>query len=706
MALLHDLACPWYDLASLRMYHDMVVSTRVNEVKRVTNIFEENGFQKLWRIWEHSYFRFKEKALERGNIRGGEVQTIPPSCQEFDENDINFVPIKQEEPEVNDIDADEVNSISWPGLHKILPIQRKARNIRKYNSSPNVSDTEEFCVGNESPSSNEDDDNDEFFEEVGIHPKKRKRSDTPADNDGPPAIAWVRCEHCPAKFKTNFRRETHIARVHEGKDNPFQCDLCPRSFKGWSAALLHIDVYHQPNVSSSLETTLSPPLKENPGHEDDSIQGKTGTSQALFDTIFKSDLAPELPLPDETDDSNPTPPRPKRIYPRVPNPSRPFECDQCPRRFAEEWILNGHILRFHHGDKSPFKCDHCPARFHAKSLILSHRSLTHPSIQTPYTGSKQSLSSRIAQLLKKPPKKKKQLPPTRLPTPLIFTCTKCPSPPCPRLSSRIACHIHLARCHANPSSKFPCTQCDLVFLTDRGRAIHTDHFHVKKISSRENPLHCATCDKKCASLIAFNNHTAFHSKSNQSQIHPPPPKETHLCELCPLTFTSLRYLEDHRVRVHYEVLGLNPFKCDTCGRTLTTLTKLKSHIVVKHTKQYTFPCPQDGCGIGFEDETQLKTHVKIVHLKEKPFQCDQCPKAFGLKYNLMVHMRIHTGEKPYVCGTCGKAYSDQPTYRRHLETHGDKVHTCDTCGKEFKVRHAYRVHCKLHEKRGELVARK
>lgn len=57
------------DVAIFRMYHDMVVSTRVNEVKRVTNIFEENGFQKLWRIWEHSYFRFKEKALERGNIR-------------------------------------------------------------------------------------------------------------------------------------------------------------------------------------------------------------------------------------------------------------------------------------------------------------------------------------------------------------------------------------------------------------------------------------------------------------------------------------------------------------------------------------------------------------------------------------------------------------------------------------------------------------
>ncbi|XP_021961857.1 zinc finger protein 492 [Folsomia candida] len=573
---------------------------------------------------------------------------------------------------------------------------RERANSDKDEEQDDESRDNEFQVGE--PDHEFDSEDDQFLEHNTKPKRKRKSISTKINiNNGvalmttkiklDDAVAKVNgnktpssrkknsCPYCPAKLTSVLRLDVHIQQVHQGVE-PFKCEICQKSFKSFRAVLLHIDIRHQPH------TTIAPQQTDH--DQDSALSNHKLDTEHLFDKIFKVEefqtntevlqIEPET-IPEEYTRKK------KKSY------EGKFCCKHCRYHFAQEWVLNAHILRYHYGDKNAFPCDHCSRRFQRKTKLYMHRKISHPSISTPYTGPKISLQEQIFQLKSRGLKDKIKPYPSVKSAPVEkFTCKICQV----TLPSRTSCEIHLSRVHQTDQTKlFPCDKCDLIFLTESGRKIHLDHFHEKNISTKLHPLVCSVCNKECASVLAFSRHQEiFHSNC------PRLPKE-HLCELCSQAFTILFDLKQHQVRVHHAELGVDPLKCSHCGKVLNSKRSLKSHEAL-HGDTLPFVCTRAPCTRGFLQEADLERHVKAVHLKEKNFVCEFCSKAFAQKPNLITHLRTHTGEKPYKCKSCGKEFSDKPTYNRHVQIHGDTVHTCDKCGKKFKVWHTYKVHLKTH----------
>ena len=60
-------------------------------------------------------------------------------------------------------------------------------------------------------------------------------------------------------------------------------------------------------------------------------------------------------------------------YPPTEDPSRPFGCSQCPKRFRMKHHLKEHMLI--HSGELPFSCHLCPKRFNRSYTLKNHMKL-------------------------------------------------------------------------------------------------------------------------------------------------------------------------------------------------------------------------------------------------------------------------------------------------------------------------------------------
>lgn len=137
------------------------------------------------------------------------------------------------------------------------------------------------------------------------------------------------------------------------------------------------------------------------------------------------------------------------------------------------------------------------------------------------------------------------------------------------------------------------------------------------------------------------------------------------------------------------------FRCDECGRYLSSQAALSGHQQCMHNKQKPHVCHI--CNKGFFQSHSLTVHLRS-HSGEKPYTCIVCNKSFSQRSSLNIHIRTHSGERPYQCPFCSRGFSDSSTLAKHRRTHtGERPYQCRECGASFSQsgnlwRHMKQVH--------------
>lgn len=123
------------------------------------------------------------------------------------------------------------------------------------------------------------------------------------------------------------------------------------------------------------------------------------------------------------------------------------------------------------------------------------------------------------------------------------------------------------------------------------------------------------------------------------------------------------------------------FSCNICGKTLSNIYNLKSHI--KHVHD--------------ENKSENTGRRKLDSLGKYKYQCDECNYSTPYSQSLTYHRRVHSGERPYSCKHCSKTFTQPSSLICHEKRHSDTTYfTCPECGKQFKLKDAYEKHKKVH----------
>ena len=300
---------------------------------------------------------------------------------------------------------------------------------------------------------------------------------------------------------------------------------------------------------------------------------------------------------------------------------KPFQCEQCPKRFSQAVHLTSH--RRVHTDEKPFCCELCPKRFSWASNLKSH--------QRTHTGEKP------------------------------FCCEQCPK----QFNDRSHLNNH-RRIHFG-EKPFQCEQCLKRFgrsgTLTKHRMIHTKQG--QSVTGRSGPgRHRTTHSEGTSSHKAIAREDIAHKRSyhgtKQGVDH------RFQCPECSKYYSDrsavLEHLKSHRKVQH---------PCKYCKKTFTVLGCLRHHMKVCHAdegkcprqvvlhgirhyrdrgtssnstlqgmdKSHRFKCP--ACDEYYPDRRAVCEHLKTV-----PHPCKFCKQTFTVLGCLKHHMRVcHADEQ-------------------------------------------------------------
>ncbi|XP_047430539.1 zinc finger protein 91-like [Mugil cephalus] len=246
--------------------------------------------------------------------------------------------------------------------------------------------------------------------------------------------------------------------------------------------------------------------------------------------------------------------------------------------------------------------------------------------------------------------------------------------------------LHLRRHSTSEVPSIACSQCDKTFSSQSLLEVHLlDH-------RGEEPLACQLCDKRFPTNSVLKTHKCIHTDSAQlsdseAPLQPPRCSENLTEEAKQQLDLSKNNEEDSMIRSSTEDRARvslpsteNPSRkrkhiCLQCGKTFSTSTHLKSHLIA-HSSVRSFKCTQ--CDKSYKRYRDLKDHLFIHCAPKTPsIACSQCEKTFSSQSLLEVHLLDHSGEELLACPHCDKRFLTNSDLMSHMRIHTDSGQLSD-----------------------------
>ena len=199
---------------------------------------------------------------------------------------------------------------------------------------------------------------------------------------------------------------------------------------------------------------------------------------------------------------------------------------------------------------------------------------------------------------------------------------------------------------------------------------------------------CAHCPESFASKSALKQHLTTHGFVCQNCCEVFATKERleqhmqdHLkdlrCELCDKEFSTASACKVHVKRVHFADVE--------CGKSDKNFTSQAGPKALDEGQKSMLVC--DACGKSYTSLPKLRNHIMYDHQHEqKPHQCGVCSKRFTSRRDLVRHLERHSAEPKHSCQECHKKFFTRNDMRRHFKVVHEKYHagSCEICGRKFQ----------------------
>jgi len=336
------------------------------------------------------------------------------------------------------------------------------------------------------------------------------------------------CHICSEVFQKKYKLQLHLARLHDLRNNCYQCEDCRKFF------LAEINFLKHQKMCRKFSCPFC---------------GKEFGSKSKLVSHVKTHTKEKSHACDECGKTFSTKYGLKSHIEIVHRGSVSFQCHICLKKFSRVNSLKAHHL-IHTGEK-PFNCRMCESDFREKAQLMKHLQLKHSvtddemSVYVKIMPKKVVVESeKVEQVIKSTMSmsrirlEKRLVPETteniikeeeiEEEKPIIhdFACSQCEKTF--KTQKHLATHVHAVHIH-RPSI---CDLCQQVFKNPNYLRNHKNRFHNTEIAI------CDICNKICKSKSVLYN----HKKDVHEEI------EGLYCKLCKEPQKNKSYLSRHKRR--------------------------------------------------------------------------------------------------------------------------------------------------------------
>ena len=251
-----------------------------------------------------------------------------------------------------------------------------------------------------------------------------------------------------------------------------------------------------------------------------------------------------------------------------------------------------HMKRPHYKREPNIQCQFCKARLKDRESLFDHARLKH-SHSTGYS----QFVSELREAMK-------------------VHCQVCQRV----YSRRDQLAVHMKVVHS-PSTNVDCPKCGVSVKSEKHLKDHMRRIH----NNSGRVFLCHLCPAAFKVQAYLSAHLKYVHTSNQEDAHP--------CDQCDKTYSTEKYLRNHKMRVH----GAKRHECGLCGKAFTTFPNLRRHMLLLHEKKGDKPFSCQTCNRRFSLKANWKDHVNTIHLNTYSLRCALCDMGFRRKKDLQAH---------------------------------------------------------------------